>query len=88
MFKSLADLIKQLLSLTRDTQENKQQIKDLQVLVRELSKRLELLAFEVQRLKENEVHEREKMMLRLENSLLRFERRLPPASREPDTEES
>jgi hypothetical protein len=88
MFKSLADLIKQLLSLTRDTQENKQQIKDLQVLVRELSKRLELFAFEVQRLKENEVHKREKMMLRLENSLLRFERRLPPASREPVAEES
>jgi hypothetical protein len=29
-------------------------------------------------LKENETHEREKLVLRLENALLRFERRLPP----------
>ena len=57
----------------------------MQTQVRELSKRLELLAFEVQRLKENEMHEREKMVLRLENALLRFERRLPPARPEPDT---
>jgi septal ring factor EnvC (AmiA/AmiB activator) len=84
MLKSLADLIKQLLSLTRDTQENKAQIKELQTLVRELSRRLELLAFEVQRLKENEVHEREKMALRLELALVRFEHRLPPARQEPE----
>ena len=34
---------------------------------------------EVQRNKETEQHEREKLVLRLENALLRFERLLPPA---------
>jgi hypothetical protein len=36
------------------------------------------LTYEVQRIRENEAHEREKMALRLENVLLQFERRLPP----------
>jgi hypothetical protein len=34
------------------------------------------LAYEVRRSRENESHEREKLMLKLENEFLRFERRL------------
>ena len=36
--------------------------------------------YEQQRDRENATHEREKLLLRLENALLRFERRLPPGS--------
>ncbi len=38
---------------------------------------VERLAHELHRVRENEAHEREKMALKLENELLRFERRLP-----------
>jgi hypothetical protein len=37
------------------------------------------LQFEIQSLREEERHEREKLMLRLENALLKFERQLSPA---------
>lgn len=37
------------------------------------------VAYELNRTNENERHEREKMALRLENELLKFERRLPSA---------
>ena len=50
---------------------------------------LERLIYEVHRVSEkidhaseNEVHEREKLALRLENELLKFERKLPPAGSE------
>ena len=36
------------------------------------------LAFEIQRINEREQHEREKLLLQLENAMLRLERRLPP----------
>jgi hypothetical protein len=36
---------------------------------------------QVKRAAENEAHEREKLTLRLENELLKFERRLPAANR-------
>lgn len=37
------------------------------------------LAFELERIKERERHEREKFMLKIENALLRYERALPSA---------
>lgn len=43
---------------------------------------MQRLVYEIQRISEREMHEREKMQLRLENQLLRFERRLPPAKDE------
>ena len=39
-------------------------------------------SFDIQRINEREQHEREKLLLRLENALLKFERQLPP-SKEP-----
>lgn len=38
------------------------------------------LTHELLRLRDHDQHEREKLMLRLENELLKFERRLPPKS--------
>jgi hypothetical protein len=35
------------------------------------------LTFELHQLRDHESHEREKMALKLENAMLRFERRLP-----------
>ena len=44
-----------------------------------LKEQVERLAQEAQRDRENATHEREKLHLQLENALLKFERRLPPA---------
>ena len=43
-----------------------------------MADKLEKLAFEVQRINDREKLEREKLVLQLENALLRIERRLPP----------
>ncbi len=87
MFKQLIDLAKRHLFMARELDQCKVQIEVLQTQVQELIRGMERLAYEIQRTRENEAHEREKTMLRLEVALLRFERRLPPARRDEDAEE-
>jgi hypothetical protein len=76
MFKQLYDLLKQMLVLARETQQNKAEIKELRQELKELTSVVQRLVYEVHRTGENEAHEREKLALRLENELLKFERRL------------
>ncbi len=54
-------------------------MKDVRRELKELAAIVERLVFELQRQKENETHEREKLELRLENALLRA-RQLPPTN--------
>ncbi|MBI2928954.1 MAG: hypothetical protein HYY24_25095 [Verrucomicrobia bacterium] len=54
----------------------------LQHRVEDLTERVLVLASEIQRISEREQHEREKLLLRVENALLKFERQLPP-TKEP-----
>ena len=87
MLKQLFELAERLLSMTRDIRGNRAGIKRLENQVETLSAAVREIAFELRRLHENEQHEREKMALRLENALLRFERRLPVGDdpgREPE----
>ena len=87
MLKQLFELANRLLTMTRDIHGNQAAIKRLENQVETLSGAVRELAFELRRLRENEHHERERMALRLENTLLRFERRLHPgddASRKLD----
>ena len=79
MLKKLYEIVRRLLILNEETERNKTQLDELRQEVNGLSAAVRELAFEVRRVRENEVHEREKMALRLENALLHFERRLPPA---------
>lgn len=76
MFTQLYELIKQLLLIARETQQNKAEIKELRHELKELTTIVQRLAFEIHRTSENEAHEREKLVLRLENHLLKYERRL------------
>ena len=78
MFKQLTELVANLLFLVRDTRENKEAITQIRHETHELTDAVEKLSFEVQRLGEREKLEREKLVLQLENALLRIERRLPP----------
>jgi ABC-type transporter Mla subunit MlaD len=77
MWKHLFELLRNLLTLARVTEENRAEIKDLRLELRSLAAAVERLAFELRRATDNESHEREKLALQLENQLLRFERRLP-----------
>jgi hypothetical protein len=81
MLKSLLEIMKQLLGLAKDTQENKDAIKAVQTRLETVTETLQRVLFELQRLKENEAHEREKMGLRLENALLRSTPALPPGTK-------
>ena len=53
------------------------EIKELRQELKDLIAVVQRLAYEIHRASENEAHEREKLVLRLENELLKFERRLP-----------
>ena len=70
---------RQIINLARTTEQNQGDVEKLRQEVKELSSAVQRMMFEFQRLSNNERHEREKMLLRLENHLLRSERGLPPS---------
>ncbi len=70
--------------LVESTQQNRNEINELRQELRELSGVVQKIVYELQRQKDNEAHEREKLFLKLENELLRFERRLPAALQRGD----
>ncbi len=51
--------------------------KEIRADIRDVYSKLERLAYEIQKIREEDRHEREKLALHLENELLKFERRLP-----------
>jgi hypothetical protein len=78
MFKQVVDAARQMLFLLRDVEQNKEDIATLKEQLAETNQLVRQLAFEIQRTNENERQEREKFILRVENTLLR-ERQLPSA---------
>jgi predicted nucleic acid-binding Zn-ribbon protein len=89
MWKQIFDMAKRLLLLTEDTKRNRDEIKEMREQIRDLAAAIERPAYEVRRVGDRDEGEREKLALRLENELLKFERRLPPVARaaEPGGEE-
>jgi hypothetical protein len=72
------DYILGLLNLAPHTWANTAAIPDLRRETDESSDAVEHLSVELRTLRGEERHEREKLVLRLENALLKFERQLPP----------
>ena len=77
MLERLWEMALKLISLTEKTDKNIADIKEIQHEIRDIYSKLERLAYEIQKTREEDRHEREKLALRLENELLKFERRLP-----------
>jgi len=75
VWKLLGDFAKRIAFLTQDTQKNKTDIAELQKQVQELTDKMRQMAHENRRDRENAAHEHEKLLLRLEVTLLRAERR-------------
>lgn len=70
--------IKNLILLQEQTDQNAAKIKEMQSELTALTAALQQLIYEVRGNKKDEGYERENMALRLQNELLKFERRLPP----------
>ena len=89
MWKELYEWATQLLVLSKETERNRADTKEVSEEVERLTLIVQGLAFEIKRLSEkidhahdNETHEREKLALKLENEMLKFERRLPSGDRD------
>lgn len=83
MWKQFFEFIKEALLLTRETQQNKADIKDAREEIRDLKNQLQnltllvqRLSFEIQEISNREASERRELALKLENEMLKFERRL------------
>jgi len=77
MLKQLGEWLAGYVFLVRDTNQNKRAIRQLQEELDSVALQVQQLAAELRFVSEREKHEREKLMLQLENALLRMERRLP-----------
>lgn len=88
MWKKLYEVLSRLLALTQKVERHDKEILGLQQEVKNLTAVVQRLVYEIQRISDRETHERDKMQLRLENQLLRFERRLPPAVKDEDNNET
>jgi archaellum component FlaC len=82
MWKQIFDMAKRLLLLVEHTDRNRDEIKELQKQFRDLAAAFERLAYEIRRVSDKDDHEREKIILQLQNELLKLERRLPSAKTE------
>ena len=73
MLKPLFEFVRQALFLQQDVRQLKEDIAGLERGLHDTNEAVRQLAFEIQRM-----NEREKLVLQLENAILRLERRLPP----------
>ncbi len=88
MWKKIYELLEQLVTLAQRVSRHDKQIEELRQEVRELTGMVHRLAIEVNRLSDRQTSDREKMELWVENQMLKFERRLPPAHSDEDDSES
>ena len=79
MLKQFVEYLLDLLNTARDTRANKDAIADLREEVDQLASAVERISFELRSLREEERHEREKLLLRMENAMLKIERQLAAA---------
>jgi hypothetical protein len=79
MLKKLLELFQAQVFLARDVQENKENIAKLRQEFDELAELVRRVQFDIQSVRDEDRHEREKGLLKIENALLKFERQLPAA---------
>ena len=79
MWKSLLDYFARLFKLADATEQNKTEIKEIQRELRDLTATVQYLFHEVRSVRQDQRHDMEKLVLRLENELLKFERKLSPS---------
>lgn len=80
MWQKIHEIMKLIFNFAEELQRNRSDIEQLQQEVRELTLAVQRVVYELQRIQQNEAHEREKLALRLEIELLRAGRELPAQS--------
>jgi hypothetical protein len=78
VWKQLFELLRSAIFLGRDVVELRRDVELLRRDLTDVQQVLKQLAGDFDKLNDRERLEREKLLLQLENSILRFERRLPP----------
>ncbi|HEX8149295.1 MAG TPA: hypothetical protein VF591_19085 [Pyrinomonadaceae bacterium] len=78
LWKDFASLVQKVFTLSKELEQNRADIKELRQDVRALVLRVEQIANRLEMLDAREEAEREKLTLRLQVALLKFDRRLPP----------
>jgi vacuolar-type H+-ATPase catalytic subunit A/Vma1 len=87
MWRKFYEYARQLLAIKVQTDRNSEEIKEMREEMKQMAEALRDLRYEVKAVRENEEHERQKLILQLENTLLHFERRwLPPQNRNTSEE--
>ena len=84
MMKSIIEILRQLIGMSKDTQETKESVRELQAAERISNDTLKRVIFELERNRENEAHERDKLQLRMENAQLQADRRQLPGEPDPN----
>jgi regulator of replication initiation timing len=79
MFRNLIELVKTVLILSKDLEQNRAEIKELRADVKRLTHALQHLVNEIEIIRQTDAKEHENLALKLENELLRFERKIPSA---------
>ena len=82
MWRDIYEAIKTVMLLAEELQQNREEIKEIRQELRQLTGIVQRLAADLQHTREREASEREKLILQLQNELLRFDRRLPPTEKE------
>ena len=80
----LAKWAQTVLTLSKDLEQNRADIKELRRDFLGLTLTVQRLADEIRLSSQKESSEREKLVLKLENEMLKFEQRLPPAKSSED----
>lgn len=79
---------KQILALTQKVERHETDIEKIRVELSTLTKTVERVIYEIRHDRDAAEKDREIVLLRLENQLLRFERRLPPPTDNPQTDDN
>jgi len=85
MWKRFFEVMRQVILLTDKTERNANDIAKLQESMKDLTLALEQLRYELYSVRDKNEHERSMIQLRLENQLLKFERRLKPGEESDDS---
>lgn len=76
MWDRLLDLIKTVVTLSEELRQNREEINDIRQELRDLTAAVVRLQSDTANIKDRETNEREKLVLQLQNTLLRFERHI------------
>ncbi len=84
MWQHLLKFMRQVFTLMQDVEQLKRDAAEREAKLERLTDVVRQIAYELERDREIERRDRENMLLRLENEMLKFRQSLPPSTRDKD----